>query len=97
MNTMDVKTVVHSICEGRFDPPLSKGDVSFLVDTILDTLATAVATTGHVTLRNFGTFRRTTRKGRTFKVVQEEVTVPDRDTVTFKPGVGLKKMIKNNR
>ena len=94
MNTLDIKQVLYAVCKDKFDPPLAKGDISFLVDSVLDVLATAMTSTNRVTLRNFGTFKRVIRKGRVFKVVGKETIVQDRPTITFKPGVGLKKLLK---
>jgi nucleoid DNA-binding protein len=98
MNTADVKQVVYDKCKQTFDPPLTKTDISFIVDATLDAIAAGLITgrfehrpgeEDKVLLRGFGTFWRKVRQGRAYKVRGESYNVPDRATVVFKPGAEL--------
>jgi len=62
----------------------------------LDTVVATLAAEGRVELRNFGVFevkRRAARKARNPKA-DEEVDVPERDVVTFKPGREMQQRIE---
>ena len=67
---------------------LSQVDTKKVVQSVLDEIVEALATEGRLELRDFGVFqvkRRAARKARNPKT-GDEVIVPERDVVTFKPG-----------
>ena len=66
-----------------------------IVQSTLDTILDALATTVKVELRNFGVFkvkRRAPRKARNPKT-NEEVPVPARNVICFRPGKNVAAMI----
>jgi nucleoid DNA-binding protein len=70
--------------------------VKQIVHKVFDTLLQALKDGKRIELRNFGVFevkRRRRRIGRNPKT-GEIVPVPERRTVTFKPGLEMKKLIK---
>jgi nucleoid DNA-binding protein len=67
---------------------LKHADVKRIVQMVLDGIADAVLTEGRIELRNFGVFEvrtRTARRARNPRT-REEVFVPERKVVVFKPG-----------
>lgn len=99
MNTTDLKDYLYQRAATLFDPPLTREDVSVLVDMTVDGMTKALTEEDEegekkMLLRGFGTLRVTRRKGRTYSVRGKEVTVGDRDTVTFKPGAELARVVK---
>ncbi len=72
-------------------------DVKKIVQKTLDTIVDSLAEGKTVELRNFGIFKVKVRKGRIGRNPRtgEEVPVPERKVVTFKPGLILKGKIKN--
>lgn len=75
---------------------VSQIDTMKIVQGTLDTIIEIVATEGRLELRDFGVFQvkqRSQRKARNPKTGQE-VIVPVRNVVTFKPGRILEKRIR---
>jgi nucleoid DNA-binding protein len=67
---------------------LSREDTKAVVQMTLDTISDVLATKGRLELRDFGVFQikeRRARKARNPKT-GEEVMVPPRKVITFKPG-----------
>ena len=67
---------------------LSQVDTKRIVQSVLDVIIDVVAAEGRLELRDFGVFqvqRRAARKARNPKTNQE-VIIPPRNVVTFKPG-----------
>ena len=103
MNTTDVKRVVYEEVAKKFAPPLTKTDIAFIVDAMIDAIASGLVEggfehrkgeEGKVLLRGFGTFWRKVRKGREYFVKGRTHTVPDRVTVVFKPGAELMRALR---
>lgn len=100
MNTTDLKDYLYKWAANEFDPPLTRVDVSIIVDRLVEGMREGLLTPDEdgerkVLLRGFGTLRVVTRKGRTYSVRGKDVTVGDRDTVGFKPGATLVRAISN--
>ncbi|OQX83384.1 MAG: integration host factor subunit beta [Candidatus Omnitrophica bacterium 4484_49] len=71
-------------------------DVKKVVQMTFDTMAEALTTGEKIELRNFGVFKiklRKAKKGRNPRT-GEEVPVPERKVVVFKPGLELKEKVK---
>ncbi len=78
-----------------------------IIQTVFDALLANLVANGHVELRGFGVFELVTRKGRKGrnpKMPEQEVWIPERKTIKFKPsrllrqeltGVEAKKPRKN--
>lgn len=100
MNSTELKDYVYQKLATSFDPPLTREDVGIVFETFLDGMIHGLTTPDEegeckVLLRGFGTLKRVTRKGRTYSVRGKEVSVGERDTVTFKPGAGLSRGISS--
>lgn len=75
---------------------LSQIDTKNVVQEFLDTVTRTLVTEGRLELRDFGVFsvkQRARRKARNPKT-GEEVTVPPRKVVTFKPGKQLREKVR---
>ncbi len=99
MNTTDLKNYLYKRAAVLFDPPLTRDDISVMVDMTLDGMTKALAEEDgdgerKMLLRGFGTLRVVRRKGRTYNVRGKEVEVGDRNTVVFKPGAELARTVK---
>ncbi len=71
-------------------------DVKKVVQMTFDTMAEALTSGEKIELRNFGVFKiklRKAKKGRNPRT-GEEVPVPERKVVVFKPGLELKEKVK---
>ncbi|HDI45860.1 MAG TPA: integration host factor subunit beta [Candidatus Omnitrophica bacterium] len=71
-------------------------DVKKVVQMTFDTMAEALSSGEKIELRNFGVFKiklRKAKKGRNPRT-GEEVPVPERKVVVFKPGLELKEKVK---
>ena len=69
---------------------------SRIVRTLLDAIVNTLAKHGRVELRNFGVFEvkwRKSRKGRNLRT-GEKVIVPEKCTVTFKPGQAVEERVQ---
>ena len=70
-----------------------------IVQSTLDTILSALASAGKVELRNFGIFkvkRRAPRKARNPKT-NEEILVPAKDVICFRPGKNVATMIASRK
>lgn len=70
-------------------------DIAKTIECVLDTIVEKLAEGKRWEIRNFGVFevkKRAPRKGRNPKT-KEEVAVPERYVVTFKPGKELKQFM----
>ncbi len=82
---MTKKEIVRSICE---ETGLNQLQAKDIVQKVFDAILRTLVEEGRVELRNFGVFevkRRGARKARNPRT-GEEVFVPERYVVTFKPG-----------
>jgi integration host factor subunit beta len=78
---------------------LLQEDVEFAVNTIIEVLITAVATGKRIEIRGFGGFStipRQARIGRNPKT-GESVSLPNRHTVHFKPGLDLRDRVNASK
>ena len=90
---MTKKELVRSVAEGL---DVDQKQAQTIVQRVLDTVLTTLAATGRVELRNFGVFevkRRAARKARN-PLTGEQVDVPEKDVVTFKPGREMQQRIE---
>ena len=96
MNTLSLKEDLYRKQYEKFKLPITKADISYLVDTLIGLLENGLKNDGKVTLRGFGTLRVVTRKGREYNVRGQIIKKNDTKTVTFKPGKNLNKEIKDS-
>jgi nucleoid DNA-binding protein len=75
---------------------LTQIDVKNIVQKTLDAITESLERGETVELRNFGIFKVKTRKGRIGRNPKtgEEVKVPEKKAVIFKPGLLLKQKVK---
>jgi len=75
---------------------LTQIDVKKIVQKTLDVVSESLQRGETVELRNFGVFKVKTRRGRLGRNPRtgEEVTVPEKKVVVFKPGLILKIKVK---
>ena len=75
---------------------LRQVDIKRIVQMTLDGLVDVLATEGRVELRNFGVFKVKARKARKARNPRtgEEVMVPSKRVVTFKPGKLMEEKIR---
>ena len=75
---------------------LPQADMKNVVQSVLDAIVDALAREGRLELREFGVFQvklRAARKARNPKT-NEEVIVPARKVVTFKPGKLMQEKVR---
>jgi len=75
---------------------LAQQDAKTIVNTIFSSMIQALAKGERIEIRGFGSFRfrkRTSRSGRNPRT-GEEVPVPEKKVVVFKPGLILKQKVK---
>jgi len=87
------KELVRSVAEAL---DINQTQAKKIVQRLFDTVVATLAAEGRVELRNFGVFevkRRPARKAHNPKT-GEEVDVPERDVVTFKPGREMQQRIE---
>ncbi len=74
---------------------INQSQAKQIVQMVLDGIIDTVASEGRLELRNFGVFDVRTRKPRKARNPRtgEEVMVPERKSVTFKPGKIMEKRI----
>jgi len=78
-------------------PNVLQQDVQLIVQKTLDCISEAIGSGNSVELRNFGVFsvkRRMSRMGRNPKQPTQQVTIPERMVVRFKPGKDLKQALE---
>jgi nucleoid DNA-binding protein len=75
---------------------LTQIDVKKIVQKTLDVISESLQVGETVELRNFGVFKVKTRRGRLGRNPRtgQEVTVPEKKVVVFKPGLILKVKVK---
>jgi nucleoid DNA-binding protein len=75
---------------------LTQIDVKKIVQRTLDTILESLEGGQTVELRNFGVFKVKTRRGRVGRNPRtgQEVQVPEKKVVVFKPGLVLKHKVK---
>ncbi|WP_018133338.1 HU family DNA-binding protein [Effusibacillus pohliae] len=75
---------------------LKKADAEKAVNAILDSISEALKKGEKVQLIGFGTFETRERSARTGRNPQtgEEITIPAAKVPAFKPGAGLKELVK---
>jgi len=75
---------------------LTQIDVKKIVQRSLDVILESLERGETVELRNFGVFKVKTRRGRLGRNPRtgEEVSVPEKRVVVFKPGLVLKQKVK---
>ncbi len=72
-------------------------EVKDIVQQTLEAIADAIASGQNVELRNFGVFQMQVRKervGRNPKQPEEDVVIPERAVIKFKPGKELRNRLK---
>lgn len=91
--TMTKKDIVIKVSN---DTNLTQIDVKKIVQKTLDAIVESLEKGETVELRNFGVFKVKSRKGRIGRNPRtgEEVTVPEKRVVVFKPGLVLKYKVK---
>ena len=100
MNTTSLREYVYRTTAEEIDPPLTRRDITYIIGVIFEGLTLGLTDEefkeddGYaVLIRKFGKFIRLTRKGRSYKIHDKIVDVPDRETVVFRPGTGLMERI----
>ncbi|MBI4430254.1 MAG: integration host factor subunit beta [Candidatus Omnitrophica bacterium] len=78
------------------DTNLTQIDVKKIVQRTLDTIVESLERNETVELRNFGVFKVKSRRGRIGRNPRtgQEVSVPEKRVVVFKPGLILKQRVK---
>ncbi len=78
------------------DTNLTQIDVKKIVQRTLDAVVESLERGETVELRNFGVFKVKTRRGRVGRNPRtgQEVSVPEKKVVVFKPGLILKHQVK---
>lgn len=93
---MTKKEIIKQLAE-KFQ--LSQTDTKNIVQGTFDTIIEVIAERGRIELRNFGVFEvkdRAARKARNPKT-GEEVNVPAKRVVTFKPGRLMERAINGDK
>ena len=90
---MTKKDIVIKIAQ---DSDIKQTDVRKVVQKTLDVITESLVKGEVVELRNFGVFKVKSRKGRTGRNPRtgQEVPVPPRKVVVFKPGLEMKKKVR---
>lgn len=75
---------------------ITQQDVKVIVQKTLDAITESLERSETVELRNFGVFKVKSRRGRIGRNPRtgEEVPVPEKKVVVFKPGLILKQKVK---
>lgn len=76
---------------------INQTDAKRVVQMVLDGITDVLASEGRFELRNFGIFEVVTRKPRKARNPRtgEEVMVPERKTISFKPGLMMGQRVEN--
>ena len=90
---MTKKDIVLKISE---ESQVKQIDVKKVVQKTLDTITDSLVKGETVELRNFGIFKVKSRRGRTGRNPRtgQEVPVPPRKVVVFKPGLEMKQKVR---
>lgn len=91
--TVTKKDIVMKIAE---DTGIKQIHVKKVVQETFDNLVDALNQGQTIELRNFGVFKVRTRKGRMGRNPRtgEQVSIPDKKVVSFKPGLIMKEKVK---
>lgn len=78
------------------DTGLTKADADRALNSVIDTISTALSRGQSVQITGFGTFERRKRKARKARNLQtgEEIDVPARQVPVFRAGKTLKDMVE---
>jgi nucleoid DNA-binding protein len=77
---------------------LSHQQIQMVVQLTLDGIIEALGQDKHVEFRDFGVFEKVERKGRIGRnpnKPENEVQIPNRKVIKFKPGKGMREMLAN--
>lgn len=77
---------------------LSQQQIQLVVQLVLDGIIDALAENKHVEFRDFGVFEKVERKGRIGRnpnKPENEVQIPNRQVIKFKPGKRMREMLNN--
>jgi len=90
---MNKKELIKSVVEAT---GLSKKDVTAIVDSVFDTITSALSQGQDVKISGFGTFKIKERAARKARNPQsgEEIMIEARKVPTFKPAKQLKELVK---
>ena len=75
---------------------MKQSDVMDIIQLTLDTITEELAAGNNIEFRNFGVFEVLTRKarvGRNPNSPKQEVKIPERAVVKFKPGKEMRKLV----
>ena len=75
---------------------MKQSDVMDIIQLTLDTITEELAAGNNIEFRNFGVFEVLTRKarvGRNPNSPKQEVKIPERAVVKFKPGIEMRKLV----
>ena len=92
MNKGELKSAVHARLEEKGFASPSQAQTNRAVDSVLEVIEEALVSGDDVAIQGFGTFKisfRAARKGRNVRT-GEEIEIPERRVVKFKPGKSLK-------
>ncbi|NQT07056.1 MAG: integration host factor subunit beta [Candidatus Omnitrophica bacterium] len=91
--TLTKKDIVMKIAE---ETSLKQIHVKKVVQMTFDKIIAALNDGQNIELRNFGVFKVRTRKGRMGRNPRtgDQVPIPDKKVVTFKPGLIMKEKVK---
>ncbi|MBL7068854.1 MAG: integration host factor subunit beta [Candidatus Omnitrophica bacterium] len=91
--TLTKKDIVMKIAE---ETGIKQIHVKKVVQRTFDTIVEALNQDQNIELRNFGIFKVRTRKGRMGRNPRtgEQVPIPDKKVVSFKPGLVMKEKVK---
>jgi nucleoid DNA-binding protein len=84
--------------QGVTDTNLSHQQIHMIVQLVLDGIVDALNQDKHVEFRDFGVFEKVTRKGRIGRnpnKPENEVRIPNRQVIKFKPGKRMREMLNN--
>ncbi len=94
MTKRDIANLIYERCEGEFN--LTKKEVYEIVSEIFELIETTLKKGEKVQISGFGTFIVKVRKGKIGRNPRtgEEVPVPDRRVVVFKPSRKLLELVE---
>jgi len=94
MTKRDIANLIYERCEGEFD--LTKKEVYEIVSDIFELIESTLKRGEKVQISGFGTFLVKVRKGKIGRNPRtgEEVPVPDRKVIVFKPSRKLLERIE---
>ena len=92
---MTKRDIIMQISERTSLKQLTQVQIKNVLQTALDNIIDSLASGNTIELRNFGVFKVKMRKGRMARnpKTSEQVSVPDRKVVVFKPGLVMKQKV----